>query len=306
MSAAWLDPVVPAPQLWLRYSVVLPTALIAGLVVGLVGHSILPVALVPALAAVWVLRGRSSVLRRQAAAQRNAVVTLCSALRAELDGGALPSAALAEAVWCRVELRDLAELVSGSRATQRPASIRFPGDAAGLLAAAARAAPGREGLSGLAACWRATEEHGLSLTAAVAGIESALRADEQRQLLLDSELSGVRTTMGLLAVLPVFGLVLGSGLGTRPLHILLQTFGGQVCLVVGSTLEMAGLWWTDRLVASVSELAAPMPGRVVVGGPVAEGIAANNILANAEVPSTSSACVRWRLHLLRQRGQDRQ
>jgi tight adherence protein B len=264
--------VTPRPPVWLRYPVVLPVMFVVGTLVGLIGRSALPALLLPALAAALTSRARRARLRRRTAAQRSAVVALCSALRAELEGGALPNAALAEAVWCRVELRDLAESVGALHMSQSPRTSPtarasptalsapahgYPGTAAELLAVAALAAPGRGGLSGLAACWRATEEHGLPLASAVAGIESALRAEEQRQLLLDAELSGVRTTMGLLAVLPAFGLLLGSSLGARPWHTLLQTFGGQICLVLGSALEMTGLWWTDRLVAGVADLAAP-------------------------------------------------
>ena len=248
-------PVIPSPPPWLRYRTLLPAALVLGGLFAMIGHSILPVCLLPVLAVAWAARAQRSELRRHSARQRSAVVSLCAALRAELDGGAQPHAALLEAVWCRPELRDLADRFSRPGATRTVAGL--PCETAELLAAAALASPGRGGLSGLAACWRATEEHGLPLTAAAAGIESALRAEEQRQLLLDAELSGVRTTMGLLAVLPVFGLLLGSSLGTRPWHILLQTYGGQACLVLGIALELIGLWWTDRLVAGVSGLSGP-------------------------------------------------
>jgi tight adherence protein B len=271
---------------WLRYPTTLMVALLTGILLGLANHSPLPAALVPTLVVAWVNRSRKSALHRQATAQRAAVVALCAALRAELDGGALPHGALLEAVWCRPELRDLADQINApDRAflpqrprpsnsalfntpvdapglvTITPGRVAMPGNfsssTADLIAAAALAVPGRSGLSGLAACWRATEEHGLPLAGAVAGIEDALRAEEQRQLVLDAELSGIRTTMGLLAVLPVFGLLLGSSLGIRPWQILLQTFGGQVCLVLGCALELIGLWWADRLVASVTDLALP-------------------------------------------------
>ena len=247
-------PVVPRPPIWLRYRMVLAAALVAGILTGLIGHSFLPVGLVPVLAGALLSRARRAERRRQAAAQCSAVVALCAALRAELEGGALPHGALLEAVWCRTELRDLAEQIG---APGRIPIAAGPGSTADVLAAAALAAPGRDGLSGLAACWRATEEHGLPLAGAVAGIEGALRAEEQRQLVLDAELSGIRTTMGLLAVLPVFGLLLGSGLGIQPWRILLQTFGGQTCLVFGCALDLVGLWWTDRLVAGVTDLGVP-------------------------------------------------
>lgn len=243
-------PDFPDPPIWLRYPAVLLTALVVGTTLALTAHSVVLVGLIPALACAGVRRARRAALRRQAIAQRAAVVALCTALRAELEGGALPHGALLEAVWCRPELQDLADQLSTP--TRTSLITTFGPTTADYLAAAA-AVPGRGGLSGLAACWRATEEHGLPLAGAVAGIENALRAEEQRQLVLDAELSGIRLTMGLLAVLPVFGLLLGSSLGVRPWQILLQTFAGQVCLVIGCALELLGLWWADRLVASVAD-----------------------------------------------------
>jgi len=196
---------------------------------------------------------RSRLLRNQLRAaeadQRSAVVDFCAALRAELQAGRQPSAAIADAVWCRPELRDLAE------ACTAPATRWDPPD---LLTLAARA-PGREGLAALAACWRATERHGVALTEAVGGIEDGLRAEQQRRLSLAAELAGVRATAALLGVLPVLGLALGSALGTNPLRTLLTQPAGEVCLMVGFLLEVAGLRWTDRLVGAV--VYEPRPAR---------------------------------------------
>ncbi|MBS2962775.1 hypothetical protein KGA66_06955 [Actinocrinis puniceicyclus] len=180
-------------------------------------------------------------MRTAEAAQRSAVVELCAALRGELQAGRQPAAAFIEAVWCRPELRDLAYAFS------IPDPER---DEPAMLAAAARR-PGREGLAALGACWRAAERHGVPLTGAVCGIEDGLRAEQQRRQNLAAELSGVRTTVALLGVLPAFGLALGSALGTNPIHVLLTRPAGQACLLAGCLLELIGLRWTDRLVDSV-------------------------------------------------------
>lgn len=207
----------------------------------LVTHSLLPAPL--ALAAVVPVRSRvvRARTRDAEAAQRSAVVELCAALRGELQAGRQPSAAFAKAVWCRPELRDLAEAVCA------PAPRH---SAADLLTAAARA-PGREGLASLAACWRAAEVYGVSLTGAVSGIEDGLRAEQARRQHLAAELAGMRTTMSILGVLPVLGLAVGSALGADPVRTLLSSPPGQACMLVGCLLELAGLRWTDRLVSSV-------------------------------------------------------
>ena len=40
---------------------------------------------------------------------------------------------------------------------------------------------------------------------------------------------------------------MGTGLGARPLQVLLETTYGQAALVGGVALELVGLAWTDRL-----------------------------------------------------------
>jgi tight adherence protein B len=212
-------------------------------------HSALPIPL--AAVAALVIRGRVTRARERTAeaAQRSAVVEFCAALRGELLAGRQPADALAESVWCRPELRDLATAVC-------PPNIGR--DAAELLSDAA-GVPGREGLRAVAACWSAAERHGVALSGAVAGIEDGLRAEEQRRQNLAAELSGVRTTVALLGVLPVFGLALGTALGAHPVHALLTRPVGEACLVAGCLLELVGLRWTDRLISALD--LRPEPAR---------------------------------------------
>jgi tight adherence protein B len=51
-----------------------------------------------------------------------------------------------------------------------------------------------------------------------------------------------------LAGLPLLGLAMGSGVGADPWQVLTTTGTGQVLLVAGVALELAGLAWTRRLV----------------------------------------------------------
>jgi len=232
----------------------LPFVIAAGLIGALgslAAHSVVPCVLAPCVALLLRSRLLRNQLRSAEADQRSAVVDFCAALRAELQAGRQPSAAIADAVWCRPELRDLAEACTAPAAQ---------GDAPDLLTRAART-PGREGLAALAACWRATERHGVALTDAVGGIEDGLRAEQQRRLSLTAELAGVRATAALLGVLPVLGLALGSALGANPLRTMLTQPVGEACLLVGFLLEVAGLRWTDRLVGAVVHEARPRPTR---------------------------------------------
>jgi tight adherence protein B len=201
----------------------------------------MPFFLLPPTAAVLVFRRMRR--RRWAAhdAQRDAVTALCTALRAELEAGLQPRAAFISAIWAQRGLRDLAEDAS------RPgANI----DLTTLLAAHARQ-PGRRALRALAACWFAAERHGLALADAVGGIEEGLRAEHARLRAVEVELAAIRATILLLAALPAFGLALGLALGADPIGTLLHRTIGQLGLVFGVGLDLAGLLWTDRLVASL-------------------------------------------------------
>jgi tight adherence protein B len=218
----------------------------AGLVLALLARSVLPAlagaAAVP-LVGRW-LRER----QRRAAVERTAAAVgeLCGALAGDLRAGLAPHTALAGAVrhagW--PDRPDLAET-----ATLLLAAARFGGDVpAALRTAAGR--PGAEGLAGVAACWQAAVDGGAGLADGLDRIAGALRAERDQREELRAQLAGPRSTAVMLALLPVFGIVLGIGLGADPLRVLFTTPSGLACLAVGALLEWAGLAWTSRIVRS--------------------------------------------------------
>ncbi|MCW2715985.1 MAG: hypothetical protein JWN88_3032 [Frankiales bacterium] len=104
-------------------------------------------------------------------------------------------------------------------------------------------------LRALAACWTVCSSSGSGLATAVERLEEGLRAEQARRRAVDAELAGPRATAALLAVLPLAGMVLATGLGADPVAMLLHTPLGLVCLSGGLLLDALGLWWTARLVA---------------------------------------------------------
>jgi tight adherence protein B len=214
-------------------------ALAVGLVLGLLGASVLPVvagaAGVPLLRRVRLARQARRVRERQA----DAVIALCGALAGEVRAGRQPGEALLRAA------QDSGGLGEAQAAVV--AAARFGGDVPGALAAAARQ-PGAEGLLGLAACWRVAVDQGAGLAAGLDRLEAALRAERDQRADLHAQLAGARATTVLLAVLPALGLLLGSAMGAAPLHVLLHTGAGLGCLAIGSAFEIAGLWWAVRIV----------------------------------------------------------
>ncbi|MFD8296650.1 type II secretion system F family protein [Streptomyces bauhiniae] len=214
-------------------------SLVAGLVLALLGASVIPV--VAGAAGVPVLRRVGKARRARLVRERraDAVIALCGVLAGEVRAGQQPGEALLRAE------RDSGGL--GEAQAAAIAAARFGGDVPGALAVAARQ-PGAEGLLGLAACWRVAVDQGAGLAAGLDRLDGALRAERDQRADLRAQLSGARATALLLAVLPLFGLLLGAAMGADPLRVLLHTGAGLGCLVAGAVFEGAGVWWAARIV----------------------------------------------------------
>ncbi|MDT7845056.1 type II secretion system F family protein [Streptomyces justiciae] len=217
----------------------------AGAVLAVLGASVVP--LVVGLAGVPLLRRVRWARRERRARERrgDAVIALCGVLAGEVRAGRQPGEALLRAA------RDCDGLGDAQSAVL--AAARFGGDVPDALAAAARQ-PGAGGLLGLAACWRVAVDRGAGLAAGVDRLEAALRAERDQRADLRSQLAGARSTALMLAGLPVLGLLLGTALGSDPLHVLLHTGPGLGCLVVGGVLEGLGMWWAMRIVRGAEAL----------------------------------------------------
>ncbi|MFG3110569.1 type II secretion system F family protein [Streptomyces tendae] len=211
----------------------------AGLVLALLGNSVLPI--VAGAAGVPVLRRVRLAGRERRARERrqDAVIALCGTLAGEVRAGRQPGEALLYAAHDSGGLGDAQAAVL--------AAARFGGDVTGTLAAAA-GQPGAEGLRGLAACWRVAVDQGAGLAAGLDRLEGALRAERDQRSDLRAQLAGARATAVMLAGLPVLGLLLGVALGADPLHVLLHTGAGLGCLLAGGLLEGLGVWWVARIV----------------------------------------------------------
>ncbi|MDI2127922.1 type II secretion system F family protein [Yinghuangia seranimata] len=126
------------------------------------------------------------------------------------------------------------------------AVARVGGDIPAALTRTA-SAPGAEALARVAACWRVAAERGAGFATALDRVAAGLRAEEAGRGELTAELAGARSTARLLAGLPLFGVLLGTGIGAHPTDVLLRTPLGVLCLTLGLALTAAGLTWTDRI-----------------------------------------------------------
>ncbi|MEY9840885.1 tight adherence protein B [Streptacidiphilus sp. EB103A] len=173
--------------------------------------------------------------------RRRAVVGLCAALAGELRTGATPHQAVetavsdgtvpdAQALDCTVLL----------------AAVRYGGSLPEAFQSLAEL-PGADGAAGIAACWQVSSSSGAGLAEGLDRVAEGLRAERSLAESIRAELAGPRSTAGLLAALPLFGLLLGIALGADPLRMLLHTPSGLACLFGGALLEWAGLAWTARI-----------------------------------------------------------
>jgi tight adherence protein B len=213
-------------------------ALAVGVLAALLLRSPILTALLPLAA--W--RGHQAWLHRQArkeAERRHGeTVALCLAFRAELRGGR----------DARTALREAAESACPDLAAQLVGPLDAGDDIIPVLRATARQ-PGRGALSALAACWHASEG-GAGMARAVGRLAVSLRAGEAQRREVASELAAVRASAHLLATLPLTGILLGSGIGAAPMHVLFHTVAGQGCLALGVGCILAGLAWMNRIVRS--------------------------------------------------------
>lgn len=177
--------------------------------------------------------------RRVADARRQRVVEVAESLAGELMAGQPPLTALAHSVetW-----QPMHEVVRAARlGADVPAALRRVADQSGA-----------EGLRDLAAAWRVAESTGSGLALALARVAEAARERESANRIVAAELASAHATARLVAGLPLFVLVLGSGLGGNPWAFLVDSPVGLVCLATGLFLMLAGLSWIERVAASVS------------------------------------------------------
>jgi tight adherence protein B len=88
---------------------------------------------------------------------------------------------------------------------------------------------------------------GCSLAAVTTAVEEDLRARSRVRRELRTAVAGPLAGARVLAGLPVLGLAMGHGVGADPWRVLTTTGTGQVLLVAGVGLELAGLAWSRAI-----------------------------------------------------------
>ena len=185
---------------------------------------------------VWLRLRRNAADRTARQLRGRQVAEIVDSLAAELGAGILAAQALQHLA---VDM----PMLDGAAA-----ACRMGGDVAGVLRAAALK-PGAENLDELAAAWEVSERSGAPMARVLDRLGDGIRDERETQREISAGLGPAKATARLMAVLPLFGLGMGVSMGARPVHILLDTVVGSLCLAAGAALACAGVWWVDQIAA---------------------------------------------------------
>ena len=226
----------PPPRAVLVIAVPLAVLWVAGRT-GVSGPHVILVVTAVAVLAFGARQWRMGLRRQRLRERRRLVSEAIGLMSAELRAGILPQRALA---GLALEFDFLAPAArAADLGGDVPAALRAGADETGA-----------ELLGELAGAWLVAERSGAPLVRVLDRLEETARADLEIEREVESGLAPARATGRLMAVLPVFGLALGSGMGGDPVAILLGTFPGVLCLAAGCGLACAGIAWVERIAAS--------------------------------------------------------
>ncbi|NLE80245.1 MAG: secretion protein F [Rhodococcus sp.] len=196
------------------------------------------------MAATLYKRRRARRFEQARDAEVGVVLSGLETLTAELEVGAHPATACAEAA------DECVGPVAGAfRAAA--ARARLGGSAAGGFEHHESRVDGE--LVRIANVWAIAETRGLALAELLGAVRVDLLGRQRFRQRTEAGLAGARATAAVLAGLPLLGVGLGQLMGASPLSVLFGGGLGGVMLVTGSILLCVGLLWTDRIVRAVTE-----------------------------------------------------
>lgn len=223
----------PAPRPVVALAIPLAVMWAAGRI-GISGPHVVLVITMAGVAAFGVRQWRVALRRRHLRERRRLVSEAIGLMSAELRAGILPQRVLSGLA------AEFIFLAPAARAAD------LGGDVPAALCAAADET-GAELLAELAGAWLVAERAGAPLAHVLDRLEETARGDLEIEREVESGLAPARATGRLMAVLPVFGLALGSGMGGDPVAILTSTYPGVLCLAAGCGLACAGVAWVERI-----------------------------------------------------------
>jgi tight adherence protein B len=222
-------------------SVVAPTTAV------LVAATVSP-GLALAAAVLWSTGVRRHRRRRAARARRlegRIVAAALEVLVGELRAGANPVDAFA------VASAESSGQVAGILLTVA-SRARLGADVATGLREAAKSSAAPTSWERVASYWHLAADHGLAMATLMSAAQHDITSRQRFGDGVHAGLAGARATAGILAALPVIGLLLGGLIGAHPISFLLGGPVGGVLLAAGAGLMCGGLIWSDSIIDGVA------------------------------------------------------
>jgi tight adherence protein B len=110
--------------------------------------------------------------------------------------------------------------------------------------------PGWSRVVDLEAVWQVSAATGAPLADVISRVAADVRDDLDLVREIDRQVAPAKSTARLLAMLPILGLLLGSGMGKGPIATVTSSPIATVSIAVGLTLAGVGWWWITRIIAS--------------------------------------------------------
>jgi tight adherence protein B len=180
---------------------------------------------------------RATAERRRVVRRRSDAVEILVMMAAELRAGVLAGRAVTGLA------RDFPMLRPAARA------VELGGDVVAALRDAS-CRPGQELLRELGAAWHVADRAGAPLATVLTRLADSARIEREIAREAEAGVAPARATGRVMAVLPVAGLALGSGMGGDPVATLTGTWIGVLCLAAGCGLACLGVAWIERIAAS--------------------------------------------------------
>lgn len=99
----------------------------------------------------------------------------------------------------------------------------------------------------VARSWTLSEQTGVPLSVALATAARSVRARQAAERALDAATAGARASMGLLALLPASGPVIGLLFGLTPVDLYGRSTVSALCLLAGGALGVTGWLWSRAI-----------------------------------------------------------
>lgn len=211
--------------------------------VGVLALGVVPTGVLLALAGsvVWRWRERSRAQARITA--MSAVVDALGGIVAELRAGVSP----ADAVDSAAADLNVRHATAAAELRALGAAARLGCDATVQLRMRDHADPVLLAVARIARGWALAHRHGLPLADVLDSVRRDVESSARFAARLRAMMAGPRASGAVLAVLPALGIALGEAMGARPLAVLTTSGGGQLLLVCGAALVLAGTAWCGRL-----------------------------------------------------------